>query len=99
MFGGKNAGPRKRSRGFTLLEVTISIAVFAVLLEAVMGGVLAMTRSTQFGDKRSRLLAKVAHALDTLGTELNLTTTDDDPVTGLPYLTIAGNGLQQSITF
>ncbi len=85
--------------GFTLLEMAVSVAVLAVLLETLLNGAISMTRSTQFGEKRSRMMAKVQRALDHLHAELLQTSTDVDPVTGAPYVTVGGSAPMETLTF
>ena len=96
MFGRAKGRGR---RGFTLVELMVSTAVLAVLLEALVGGSLAMTRSAQFGDKRNRLAQKVSLALDKMSAELNLSSTDIDAVTGAPYMTSGGVEYDMTLTF
>ncbi len=90
---------RRRERGTTLLEMMISVVVLAVLMEAVLNGAVAMTRSTQFGDKRSRMAAKVQRSLDVIQAELVQSSTDVDPVTFAPYMTVGGAPPFETLTF
>lgn len=89
----------RRQRGFTLIELMISVIVLAVLMEAVLNGAIAMTRSTQFGEKRARMASKVHRALDVIQAELLQSSTDVDPVTGAPYVAIGGVAPNETITF
>jgi prepilin-type N-terminal cleavage/methylation domain-containing protein len=90
---------RRGRAGFTLLEMMISTVVLAILLDAVLNGALMIAKGATFGDKRARLAAKVAHALDRMSAEINLSSTDIDTATGLPYMSVAGVENDETLTF
>jgi len=93
------AARRRRSGGFTLVEMMISTVVLAILLESLMHGVLFMTESTTQGTRHNRLVSQMQMTMDKMRAELNLTSCDFDPATGLPYLTVTGAADDQTITF
>lgn len=95
-----NGKGKSRGRGgFTLVELMVSTVVFAILLEAVLGGSLALTKSARFGDKRNRLTQKVSIALEKMSAEINLSSTDVDPLTNVPYMTTGGVEYDMTLTF
>src|SRR5262245_50920146 len=90
----------RRSRaGFTLVELMVSTVVLAILLDALINGAIAITKGATFGDKRARLASKVAMAIDKMTAEINMSSTNTDPVTGLPYMTATGNPNDMTLTF
>ncbi len=88
-----------RQAGYTLVETAIAMAVMAVVLQALLMATLALSRSSQLGERRLDQARQGDLALRSVADELALTSTDTDPDTGLPYLTITDNGQADSISF
>ena len=90
---------RRSSAGFTILEMMISTAVLAVLLDAVINGAIMIVKGATFGDKRARLASKVAQAVDKMAAEINMSSVDVDPNSGLPYMAVTGVENDEILTF
>ncbi len=88
-----------RPAGFTLLEVTISAAILAVLLQTAVSSALLMTRSGQFGVSVIERNARAQNTLQKLAHELRTSSRGVDAATGTPYMTVTGTTGDQRITF
>ena len=71
--GGSYAGPNSRWGGFTLLEMLVALAIFAVLAALAYGGLQVVLNSrTEVAASMKRLEA-VARAFDRIGRDLDQT--------------------------
>jgi prepilin-type N-terminal cleavage/methylation domain-containing protein len=85
-----------RSKGFTIVELMIATAVFAVLLIVITVGILQISRVYYKGltesktqDTARRITDIIAQSIQFSGS--NVTTTDPDPVPGSVYAFCIGN--------
>ena len=87
------------ARGFTLIEVVISVVLMVVILQIVAGATLSMERSGRFGRKRTRITAQNQFLLQKVSNELRTCSMDTDPATGNPMFTITGVEGDRQISF
>src|SRR6185295_11013602 len=67
------ARPRKsRARGFTILEMSISLGLLVVLMSAVGQVILAGSRAFRTGSAEEALTMKARRALDRIADELEM---------------------------
>jgi len=61
---------RTRLRGFTLLELLVAIAIFAILGTLALSGYTEMQRQSEYAEQRIERVREVQRALQTIGQDL-----------------------------
>ena len=64
------AGRQLASRGFTLLELLVAIAIFAILGSLAMTGYVELQRQSEYAEQRLERVREVQRAMQTLGQDL-----------------------------
>jgi general secretion pathway protein J len=67
MNGG---APHRQSRGFTLLELLVAIAIFAIMGSLAMSGYVELQRQSEYAEQRLERVREVQRAIQTLGQDL-----------------------------
>jgi general secretion pathway protein J len=62
--------PRSKNKGFTLLELLISIVILAILILIVMGGLRLSYRSVEAGEKKMEAMERVRASLSLLDAQV-----------------------------
>lgn len=61
---------RTASRGFTLLELLVAIAIFAIMGSLAMSGYVELARQSEYAEQRLERVREVQRAMQTLGQDL-----------------------------
>ena len=61
---------RRESRGFTLLELLVAIAIFAIMGSLAMSGYVELQRQSEYAEQRLERVREVQRAIQTLGQDL-----------------------------
>jgi general secretion pathway protein J len=61
---------RTTSRGFTLLELLVAIAIFAIMGSLAMSGYVELARQSEYAEQRLERVREVQRAMQTLGQDL-----------------------------
>lgn len=88
----------RRSAGYTLLEMVVSMTILAVVLQAAVSSTIVMTQSSGLGSSELDAEAGSKTALRLVINELRTSSRDTD-ANGDPYMAVTGGIGQQSITF
>ena len=64
------AARRTTSRGFTLLELLVAIAIFAIMGALAMSGYVELARQSEYAEQRLERVREVQRAMQTLGQDL-----------------------------
>ncbi len=87
------------TRGFSLVEVTISVAIVLVALQIVSSTMFVMARSNNFGAREMDLSARSQLMLGQIGRELMLTSSDLDPATLQSFAVASGDPGNMQLNF
>lgn len=68
----KQRSVKKNSRGFTLVEIMVSISIFAIIITTGMGALLQITRSYQISQNRSAVIANLQFAIESMVRDIRL---------------------------
>jgi general secretion pathway protein J len=61
---------RPASRGFTLLELLVAVAIFAIMGSLAMSGYVELQRQSEYAEQRLERVREVQRAMQTLGQDL-----------------------------
>lgn len=61
---------RRHSRGLTLIELLVAVAVFTIVAAAAYSGLITVLETREHTDRRAERLAAVQRTVDTLGDDL-----------------------------
>lgn len=95
-----NRGVRHHQSGISLVSMVVGMTLTALVVQFVVSSLTVLTRDGELGQSKLQFLAKIGQVENQLTSELRLTsTTDSDPVTGLPYLSLSGVAGDRQIDF
>jgi len=63
---------QQKNKGFTLIEIMVSISIFAIIITTGMGALLQITRSYQVSKNRSAVISNLHFAIESMVRDIRL---------------------------